>query len=124
MQFEERYTLQCRGPIEGYEPEAVESLLVATEPVAKWAANHIGCGHDDCALYPAWQSGDRAWLLREAWSPANGYSAWGTRDIVLCLEDGIKMLIQHGKLDTIFGANPRVTENTRLLALATNRGQD
>jgi len=106
MLFEERYTLNCRGAIEGQEPEPVESLLVSTEPIASWMANHISYGHDDCSLWPAWHSGKRVWLLREVWSAARGYSAWGTQDTVLGLEQGIKLLIERGQWHAVFGRSP------------------
>ena len=122
--FEERYTLQCRGAIEGLEPEPIDSLLVSPTPVAMWVANRISYGHDDCSLFAAWRSGDRAWLLREVWSPARGYSAWGTQDTILGLEAGIRILVECGRLDSIFGENPRIAENTRFLAECSNYGND
>ena len=103
MKFEVRDTLLSRGPIEGQEPERAESLLVGDAAVATWFDNHFPQGHDACALFPAWHEGKRVWLLRQVWSAANGYSAWGTQDAILEFAAGIQLLVERGKWEPIFG---------------------
>jgi hypothetical protein len=97
MNYIEYRTLQSRGPVNP-EPDRPlpRPILVGTEVVAEFEANHSHYGEDRVEVLPAWTAGDRAWLMRYCWLAADGYCASGTREEVVSFEEGVKILIEHG----------------------------
>lgn len=95
--FVEWSALQTRGAVDPGPAEAIKSLLVGTESVLSWEDNLSLYGWDSCELFPAWHKGERAWLRRDVWCASEGYSASGTQEYVLSFEEGVKLLIEHGK---------------------------
>jgi hypothetical protein len=95
--YEEWKTLQNRGAINPLPDEGVEgTLLVGTKSVLKFESGHSQCGNDYCSLFPAFHNGERCWVRRDKWEPAQCYSASGTSEYIISFEEGVKLFIEHG----------------------------
>lgn len=97
IQYVEYRTLQVAGPVDQMPDEELEgSLLVGTKPVLEFEDHFSSNGEDSTSIYPAFHDGKRAWLRRDVWQPAYGYSASGTSEHILSFEDGVKIFLERG----------------------------
>jgi hypothetical protein len=97
VQYIEYRDLECRGPVDPGQPEPIEgSLLVGAEPVLSFEDHVSSYGEDSSSIFPAFYNGVRAWVRRDVWSPAYGYSASGTQESILSFEDGVLLFLGRG----------------------------
>lgn len=97
VQYVEYRDLECRGSIDPAQPEPVEgTLLVGTTSVLSFEDNVTQYGENASSIFPAFHNGERAWLRRDTWQPAYGYSASGTQESILSFEDGVKIFLKRG----------------------------
>jgi hypothetical protein len=96
VKYVEVRELENRGAIDPAPSSEVEGLLVGTESVLEFEANHSSYGEDSVEIFPAFYEGKRAWLRRETWQAAYSYSASGTQEFILSFEDGVKLFLERG----------------------------
>lgn len=88
--------LACRGAVDPAPSEEVEgTLLVGTTPILWFDAHETPYGEDRCYIFPASHNSQQCWLRRDVWMPARGYSASGTSEYLLSLEEGVSLLTPH-----------------------------
>lgn len=97
VKYVEYFDLECRGAIEQAQAEPVQgTLLVGTASALSFEDNVTSYGEDATSIFPAFHNGERAWLRRDTWQPAYGYSASGTQESILSFEDGVKIFLKRG----------------------------
>ena len=85
-----------RGAVDDAAPSDIEgTLLVGTEPVLTYEINS-SYGYDIISIYPAVRDGIRSFLKRAIWQPAYGYSAQGTQDEILNIDEGVRLFLEQG----------------------------
>jgi len=97
VKYVEVRELQNRGAIDPAPSSEVEgTLLIGERPVLQFYGNQSSYGEDYISLFPVFHNGQRCWLRRCEWCPAEGYSASGTQDYIISFEDGIKLFLERG----------------------------
>jgi len=97
IQYVEVREMENRGAVEPAPSSEVDgSLLVGVEPALEFDGNESRYGSDSIEIFPAFYKGERAWLRRETWQAAYGYSAIGTQESILSFEEGVKIFLEHG----------------------------
>ncbi len=103
MNFKEQKTLLRCGPIDQQPDEAVNgTLLVAEEQLVSWEQDHSQYGYNRCSLRAAIQNGERGFLLRKVWQACGHYSAEGTSEHFLPLQQGLESLVRHGGFEKLY----------------------
>lgn len=74
LKFHQVRALATRGAVDpGPDEPLGRVVLVGTEPAGRWRDGETRYGHDLCSLFPVWDRGERAWLLR---TPITGRARW------------------------------------------------
>lgn len=102
MQYEEKRTLLCRGAVDQLPEEKVNGILLVGKTICQYESNHSHYGNDVTSLAPAFQNGDRGFLIKNSWCPAPGYCAEGTEEHFISLQEGIEILIKIGAYEHLF----------------------
>lgn len=90
-------SLQNRGAVDpGPDTEVAGSLLVGEQRALQFETAESQYGNDYVEIFPAFHDGQRAWLRRDTWRPAHGYSASGIQEKILSFEDGVKFFLERG----------------------------
>lgn len=99
MKFTLKTSLNDRGPIDSLpdRPVGKHTLLVA-EKVATFATSFDRAGHDMTTLMPAVHDGMHCFLRKDVWVPAHGYSAEGACEEIISIEEGVRLMMEHGCL--------------------------
>lgn len=96
VQYIERYELQNRGAVDPAPSSEVKGLLVGTRAALEFTEGQSAYGEDYVSIFPAVYNGNRAWLKQAEWSPAYGYSASGTSEVILSFNEGVKIFLERG----------------------------
>ena len=96
LKYTEKKTLQCRDAISPIADEDIEGILLIGDKEITVQGHGNRFGRDAKTIVPAIHNGKRVWLTRCIWQPASGYSAFGTAEVVIPFETGVKMLIENG----------------------------
>lgn len=93
--YVERIGLASRGAVDPGPTLLVDgTLLVGTQNVLHYEANHSLYGNDDVYIFPAFHNGVRCWLKRSNWEAAYGYSASGTDESIISFEEGVALFLK------------------------------
>lgn len=103
MKYEIKNSLLCRGATEQEADMQIDGLfLIGDDSIASYTDGECRYGENYCDIFPAVLGGEKCFLLREQWSPCNGYSASGTDETILTFEEGITLLLDRGAYEHLW----------------------